>query len=150
MFEMEYEWKKELSDYTNKENIWRLRDLVNEKRRKGQWYKWLIIAGDCLLIALVILFIGALNVLGKDVEPRYSLIGGIITVQLAVFTFYSPIKTSRIAKEEVDEIVGKKVTTDIMAKIRDSVEGKTSGIQRWIAAISALGAFASVVLVFTI
>lgn len=147
--ELGYEWERDLEPYTSKENIEKLCQRVNNAIRKGQIIKWSVIIGDFLIIALLFLLIGVLNVVKKEMDLRISLINGIIAFELAIVTFISPIQSTSITKKEVDRIVGKQVTGDIMEKIRKTVEQKASGIQKWLAFAGACGVFATLILKLT-
>lgn len=144
--QQQYNWEKDLLPYTTTGCIENLRQVVNNKIRKGKISKWLIIIADVLFIGLMILLIGRLNILQMGVDQRGSLITGIIAFELAVVTFLSPIKTSTITDKEVDRIVGIAVTADIMQKIQKTVDKKTSEIQKWLAIIGACGIFAALIL----
>lgn len=146
---MGYEWEKDLERYTSKDKIKQLSQLVNDKIRKGQIIKWLVIVGDVLFVALLLVLIGVLNILKREIDLRISLITGIIAFELAVVTLISPIQSSGITKEEVNDKVGKQVTVDIMEKIRKTVERKTSRIEKKLAVIGACGVFATVILKLT-
>jgi hypothetical protein len=143
---MAYEWEKDLAPYTLKANIKKLSQLVDKRIGKGKILKWVIIAADVIFIGLIVFLIGGLNILQMGTDLRNGLINGLIAFELAAITFLSPINTSTITKKEVDEIVHRKVTADIMEKISKSVEQKTSGIQKWLAIIGACGVFAALIL----
>lgn len=144
--ELRYNWEKDLEPYTSGDKIKELCRLVNNKRGKGQMIKWSVIVGDFLFVALLLVLIGVLNILNMEIDLRISLITGIIAFELAIVTFLSPIKSSNITKEQVNNTVGIIVTTDIMEKIRKTVEQKTSGIEKWLAVFGACGIFATVIL----
>lgn len=143
---MVYEWEKDLVPYTSPANIEKLRKLVNDRIGKGKISKRLIIIGDILFIVLIVLLIGFLNVLQMKTDPRIGLINGIIAFKLAAVTFLSPIKPSTVKKKEVDKIVEREVTGDILGNIQKTIEQKTSGIQKWLALIGACGVFAALIL----
>jgi hypothetical protein len=143
---MAYEWEKDLAPYTSQSNIKKLSQLVDKRIGKGKILKWVIIAADVIFIGLIVFLIGGLNILQMGTDLRNGLINGLIAFELAAITFLSPINTSTITKKEVDEIVHRKVTADIMEKISKSVEQKTSGIQKWLAIIGACGVFAALIL----
>jgi len=147
--EVKYKWEKPIEHYASKEKAERLRQTVDDKIRKGQTKKWSIIMVDALFVALLLILVGVLDVLKVEMDPRTSLITGIIAFELAIVTFASPIQSSGITKDEVNNIVGIQVTEDIMTEIRKTVERKTSGIERWLAVIGACGVFATLILGLT-
>lgn len=146
---MEHEWEKDLGAYATKKNVEKLRETVNNRIEKGKTIKWSVIIIDLIFVAILAVLIGLLNVLNKGMDLRLSLINGIIAFELAIITFFKPIKGSSITQKEVDCIIGKQVTGDIMGKVRETVEQKTSGIEKWFAVIGACGIFATVILKFT-
>ena len=144
--ELSFEWEKDLKPYVSKDKIEKLRRLVKDKRRKGQIIKWLVIIGDVLFVMLLLVFVGILNILDKGIDLRNSLITGVIAFELAIVTFFSPIKSSSITREEVNKIISVQVTADIIEKIRRTVEQKGSGLEKWLAVIGACGVFVAVIL----
>jgi len=119
---------------------------VDHKKQRGYLRKWLVILVSLLIVVALILFIGLWNLLSLNSEGRSALINGIIAIGLAVVSFSSPIKVISITAKEVNNIIGKNVTIDIMEKIRKAVEQKTSGVEKWLALVGACGVFASLIL----
>jgi len=144
--ELRYDWVKNLEPYAQKDRIEKLCRLVDNRIRKGQIIKLSVIVGGVLFVALLFVLIGVLNILKSVTDLRISVINGIITFELAIVTFLSPIKSSGMTKEEVDKILEIQVTGDIFEKIRKTVERKTSNIEKWLAVIGACGVFATLIL----
>jgi len=143
--EMEYEWEKDLKDYTLTENINNLKQIVAEKARKGRTIKWFLVIIDFLFVGLVFFFICVLNILKIKIDLIISVINGIIAFETAIIVFISPVRIISIKKDEVDRIVGKQVTGDIFKKISETIERNTSDVGKWFAIISACGILATVI-----
>ncbi len=145
---IEYDWEKDLIPFTSQDNINKLVKIVNNKIKSGVRIKWLIIGGDIIFTVILMILLGALNLINQSVDTRVLFTSGIITFELAVITFLSPIQFqgSTLTREEVDSIIDTAVTNAIMAKIQKSLGQKTSGIQKWLAVIGACGVLAGVCL----
>jgi hypothetical protein len=118
---------------------------VEQKKQRGYLTKWLVILISLSIVVALILFIGLWNFLSLTSEGRTALVNGIIATGLAVVSFSSPIKVASITPEEVNTIIGTRVTIDIMEKIRKTVEQKASSVEKWLALIGAFGVFASLI-----
>lgn len=143
---MNYDWEKDLKSYTSEKKINELCRLVDEKIIRGKRKKWLIIVIYFLIIMLLIVFIGVKNILEKGIDLRNHLITGIIAFIISIGAYISPIKSVKITKDEINNIIGTKITKDIIEKITKTVEQKTSKIEKCLGVISALGVFLTVIL----
>ena len=144
---MEYDWITDLKNSSiSDDKINQLRSLVDDKKQKGYLRKCLVILISSFIVVALVLFVGVWNLLNLNVEERSALINGIIAIGLAVVSFSSPIKVISITAEEVNKIIDKMVTTDIMEKIHKTVEQKASRVEKWLALVGACGVFASLIL----
>ena len=144
---MEYDWIADLKNSSiSDDKINKLRSLVDDKKQKGNLRKWLVILTSSFIVVALVLFVGVWNLLNLNVEERSALINGIIAIGLAVVSFSSPIKVISITAEEVNKIIDKMVTIDIIEKIRKTVEQKASRVEKWLALVGACGVFASLIL----
>ena len=144
---MEYDWITDLKNSSiSDDKINQLRSLVDDKKQTGCVRKWLVILISSFIVVGLVLFVGVWNRLSLNIEERSALINGIIAIGLAVVSFLSPIKVISITTEEVNKIIDKMVTTDIMEKIHKTVEQKTSGVEKWLALVGACGVFVSLIL----
>lgn len=146
---MPYDWEKDLGQYISADKLNALCHLVDHKVRKGKTIKWAVIMLDLMFIILIFVLIGVLDILNKGIDLRTSFITGIIAFELAIVTFISPIRTAHITIKEVNDITSIRVTGDIMGKIRNTVEQRTSKLEKYLAAIGACVVFATVILKIT-
>lgn len=142
----EYEWENELAPFVPVDKIGTLKGLVQDKIRKGRSVKWLIIVADIIFILGLFLFIGFSGRIALSIDGRVGLVDGIIALELAMVTFFSPLNAPRIEKDEVNNILGKKVTNDVMKMISRAVEEKTSNTEKWLGFIGAIGVFCTIAL----
>ena len=147
--EVPYDWEKGLRQYIARDKLNALSRLVDHKVRKGKTAKWAVIMLDIIFIILIFVVIGVLNILNKGIDLRTGLMTGIIAFELAIVTFISPIRTAHITIKEVNDITGIQVTGDIMGKIRNTVEQKTSKLEKYLGVIGACGDLATVILKIT-
>lgn len=150
---LKYNWAidiKEACEDISNNKLNRLSSLVDDKRKKGEVKKRQIIIITCLIVALLVLLVCLWNCFDLDIKDRASLVTIVIAMGLAIVSFLSPIRLTRIETEEVNKIIGKQVTSDIMEKIHKTVEEKSSGIEKWLVFICACGVFVTSILGFVL
>lgn len=140
--------EREIRPYTSASRRKRLHQLMKDRIKKGLIIKWSFLVGDFIFVALIFILIGVFDILNKKMDLRLGLITGIIAFGSAILKF-SPIKGISITKEEVNDIFGPPPMAKYkVEKIRETVEQRTSGMDKWLIFIGACGVLATVILKF--
>jgi hypothetical protein len=140
-------WEDDLKVFVSQQKVDDLKHFLSERAMKVRCRKKVIIILAVLIISILIYSFQLENIVHKDADTRMALINGLIAFLLAFVTFISPINTIKVERDEIESIIGMKITNDIIKKIEKEVLRERFSTEKLLALIGAMGIIAEIIIV---